>query len=319
MQRGTWPAVLAGLFLMLILVPGAWGASPAGCAVCHGSMTGTVTTAGGAEISLGVDMQRFEASVHGFLSCTDCHLKFTEDPHTPPDEAVGEEVSALAERIAGKAKVDPVALGACTTCHSEIYGQVLGSVHGRNITEKGETDGALCLDCHGSPHYIVPKDGEGSLVNREHSVETCGRCHGSEDLLAKYGLELNVMKGYEESFHGKKHHLGHRRAPTCVSCHGAHDVRSKTDPASTVATTANKIKLCGSCHEGANAKFVVSYTHKPAGPIPHYAEKGLIVLLISTIAFTIVHVILEAYADVRDTVFRGDTTEGGKKHGNEYV
>ena len=49
---------------------------------------------------------------------------------------------------------------------------------------------------------------------------------------------------------------------------------------------------------------------KPAGPIPHYAEKGLIVLLMSTIAFCVSHVVLEAFSDIRDVVFR----KGGKEH-----
>jgi len=156
----------------------------------------------------------------------------------------------------------------------------------------------------------VPLKSPDSPVNRDNVVETCGHCHGSEELQAKYGLEANVMEGYEESFHGRKHHLGHKGAPSCASCHGAHDVRSADDPESPVHGTANKIKLCGKCHAGANEKFVVSYTHKPVGPIPHYAEKALIILLISTIAFTIIHVILEAYSDVRDTVFR----KGGASH-----
>ncbi len=70
---------------------------------------------------------------------------------------------------------------------------------------------------------------------------------------------------------------------------------------------ANSTVTCGKCHPGANKKFVASITHKPTGkdnPIPFYAEKGLIVLTVSTIAFVVLHVFLEAFADIRDRVFR---------------
>ncbi len=291
-------------FWLLILVPvAAYSNDLSDCIVCHNGMTGKVVF-NGQEINLNVDAGRFEKSVHGFLSCTDCHERFGDNPHTPPAGPVTPEVADVAKKIAGKAAVDPVALASCYKCHDQVYKQVLGSVHGRNVVEKGSTDGALCLDCHGSPHYIVSVSDKSSPLNQWKVVETCGKCHGRKDLAEKYGIEANVMKSYEESFHGKKHTLGLKRAPTCVSCHGAHDIKSKDDPSSPVFNTDNKIELCGKCHKGANRKFVAAITHREAGPIPHYAEKGLILLTMSVIAFTVIHVILEAFSDIRDTFFR---------------
>jgi hypothetical protein len=43
-------------------------------------------------------------------------------------------------------------------------------------------------------------------------------------------------------------------APTCSDCHGAHDVRKKSDPASRVAR-ANVPATCGKCHEGIAHQF----------------------------------------------------------------
>jgi len=274
-------------------------------------MSGTVTTSSGEEVNLSVDMAKYQESVHGFMACTDCHQSFSEDPHTPPQERVTESVRELAGRIGSKAKVDPVAYSACSTCHYEEYEAVLGSMHGKNI-EEGKSDGALCLDCHGNPHRIVK--GSESPVSRGHVVETCGKCHGSEELAEKYGWEGHIMESYMESFHGKKYMLGHSKVPTCVSCHGAHDVRSKDDPSSPIFG-ANKLKTCGNCHKGANAKFVGAITHKPAGPVPHYAEKGLILLLIGTIAFCVSHVVLEAFSDIRDVVLRKE----GEEHDTEHA
>jgi hypothetical protein len=171
---------------------------------------------------------------------------------------------------------------------------------------KKQQDGALCLDCHGSPHYIVSDKSAASMVNRRNIVETCGGCHEKEDIAKKYGMGTEIVEKYDESFHGKKYRLGHQGVPTCINCHGAHDIKKWDDPASPVSWGRRTV-TCGRCHPGANRKFVAAITHKPVGkdnPIPFYAEKGLIVLTVATIAFVILHVFLEAYADIRDRVFR---------------
>ena len=144
------------------------------------------------------------------------------------------------------------------------------------------------------------------MVSRKNIVETCGECHEKEDIAKKYGMGTEIVEKYFESFHGKKYKLGHQGVPTCVDCHGAHGIKKWDDPVSPVSWERRTV-TCGKCHPGANRRFVASITHKPAGkdnPIPFYAEKGLIVLTASTIAFVILHVFLEAYADIRDRVFR---------------
>jgi len=303
----------ACLLASAVVTAGPAPAAESSCLLCHNAMSGTTTLASGVEVDLRVNAEQFQASVHGFLGCTDCHQRFSENPHEEPGGAVTDEIRQLAEKIAPKAGIDPVAASACSTCHSDVYEKVLGSVHGKNIVEKGRADGAFCLDCHGSPHSILTRANEASPVNRRNVVATCAGCHGSEEMVEKYE-KPEVVTSYEESFHGKKYRLGHTRVPTCVDCHGFHDVRSKDDPASPVFGT-NKLRTCGNCHEGANEKFVAAITHQPAGPIPHYAEKGLIVLLIATIAFCVSHVVLEAFADIRDVLWRKEEEEETKKEG----
>ncbi len=295
---------LLSAFLVLLLVPlSAYADGQSNCSVCHNEMSGKATV-GQVEVDLKVELGKFQESVHGFLTCADCHLKFSEDPHVSPGEEVSPDVAALAEKIRAKAHVDPVALAACRNCHGDIYESVLGSVHGRNITDKGNGDGALCLDCHGSPHYInaVAQDAS-SPANRENVVKTCGGCHGSDEILDRYGINHNVMDSYYNSFHGKKFTLGHSNAPTCANCHGYHNVLRSDNPGSPMFD-GNKIETCGTCHKGANKKFVAAITHKEPGPIPHYSELLLIVLTLSVFAFIILHVIFEAFSDIRDTFFR---------------
>ena len=296
--------VFAPLLLLFFISPrAALSEESANCLACHTAMKGKLKAASGAIVELNVDSKKFQASVHGALACTDCHMRFSDNPHSSPSASVPADILALSSKISAKYAVDPVAGAACARCHSETYQKVLGSVHGKNVTEKHQTDGALCLDCHGSPHYIVPAKDALSKVGREQQVETCGRCHGDKKIIEKYKLEENVMESFKESFHGRKLHLGHTRAPVCASCHNAHDIKSKSDPSSPVFGN-NKLQTCGKCHKGANEKFIPAISHKLPGPIPHYTEKALIVLLLSVFAFIIIHVLLEAFSDIRDAIFR---------------
>ena len=299
-----WVIVAPLLFLALLLLPTpGFCQDSAKCLSCHSAMKGRITTASGALVELNIDADKFSTSKHGSLSCTDCHLRFADNPHTTPSSDIPQAVLALSAKISSKFKVDSVAGAACSTCHEETYKMLLGSVHGKNIIEKHQSDGALCLDCHGSPHYITPVTDEGSPMGRKHQVETCGKCHGDEKIIEKYKLEENVMESFGESFHGRKLFLGHTRAPVCTSCHNSHDIRSKNDPESPVFGK-NKLATCGKCHKGANEKFVPAITHQRPGPIPHYGEKLLIILTIGVFAFIVIHVLLEAFSDIRDAIFR---------------
>lgn len=291
------------LFLFFMLPMAVSAEEPANCLVCHSAMKGRVKSSSGKLIELNVDTEKFNTSVHGSFACTDCHLRFSDNPHSSPGGAVPPAVLEISAKISSKHPVDSVAAAACSNCHEDSFKKVLASVHGQNIIEKNQTDGAFCLDCHGSPHYIVASTNPESKVSRQNHVQTCGKCHGDKKIIEKYNLEENVMESFEGSFHGRKLHLGHMRAPVCSSCHNAHDIKTKDDPASPVFGN-NRIETCGKCHKGANEKFIPAITHKPAGPIPHYAEIGLIFLTMGVFAFVILHVLLEAFSDIRDAIFR---------------
>lgn len=300
-----FPAV-ALVLLALLFLAGRAQADTFACLACHSAMKGTVKTEKGALVEVNVDGTRYAASVHGDFDCVSCHKQFISNPHAPATGEVSSAISALVNKLSQKAKVDPVAQAACSECHPDVYTAWQQSVHGRNIIEKRQTDGPLCTDCHGSPHYIQPKAASASPVNRANVVETCGKCHEKAELAKKYDFSTHILDRYYESFHGKKYVVGHQNAPTCVSCHGAHGVQQWEDPKSPVAWE-NRQATCGTCHPGATKKFVTAITHKPIGkdnPIPYYFEKGLIVLLLGVFSFITGHVVLEVYSELRDKVFR---------------
>ena len=288
-------ALLLSLFAFL-QVPSAGAATDAAtCLNCHGTMEGAVN----------VNQERFSKSVHGSFDCVTCHMTPKGAQHaglsgSAPDKAVRE----LAAEIAPKSKIDPIAQAACVTCHPSEYEAYKSSVHGKNVIVKKSSDGPVCTDCHGSAHYIQARPSMESKVYLFNVVETCGKCHEQEHLAEKYGFTPNVMERYLESFHGRKLKLGDTSAPSCASCHGAHDIVNVNDPKSPVGTVEARKKTCGKCHAGATDKFVAAFTHKPMHPIAHWTEIGLIVLTVGVFIFIIIHVLLDIFADIRDRLFR---------------
>jgi len=231
MRHAGWKAAVLAAACVLAAAP-ALRADNLSCLICHEALHGEFQTRSGLRTSLYVDGAAYAASVHQFLECTDCHQKYRDNPHGSVEEGIDPSLLALAAELERKSPIDPVAQAACIQCHEDVYTAVRASVHGINLFEKKETDGAYCLDCHGSPHTIVPASestgggGPVSPVSYERVVETCGHCHDQKGISLKYGLSTQIMERYRESFHGKKYHLGARNVPVCTTCHGSHAVRS---------------------------------------------------------------------------------------------
>ncbi len=288
---------LNGVLLLLftvVLIPAAAAATDsATCLGCHGSMEGPVN----------VNQEKYSKSVHGSFDCVTCHMALKGGQHQGLSGKADTTTRELAALVSSKSKTDPIAQAACAQCHGDIYQAYKTSVHGKNVISKKSSDGPVCTSCHGSAHYIQPKTSKESAVNHFNVVLSCGKCHEEKHLAEKYGFSPLVMERYLESFHGRKLKVGHAGAPSCVSCHGSHDIVSAKNPASPVAGE-NKKKTCSKCHSGATDKFVAAITHKPLHPIAHFTELALIVLTISVFIFICVHVLLDIFADVRDRLFK---------------
>lgn len=289
-------------------------ASASTCMMCHGAMEGRMEGARGV-VEVGVDAEKFADSVHGTLDCTDCHISYGIVPHSPPGGNVPEGLAELLPGISRKSKIDPVAQAACSMCHPTVFDEYRRSVHGENIFVDQKDDAPLCLGCHGSPHYIAPSISEESEVSHGRLLHTCGNCHEREEIAEEYGFSSHVIEKYEESFHGKKYILGHTKVPICNDCHGSHYIVAADSPDSPVTGEA-KIETCGKCHENATRKFVAAPAHKYIGkdnPIPYYGEKALIVLVLGVFGFTVSHVVLEAFAEIREKL----TKKEDKGEGHE--
>jgi hypothetical protein len=178
-----------------------------------------------------VDPKKFGGSVHGQMSfaCVDCHtdLKKTDLPHK--------------ERLA---RVD------CNTCHGAAVGAYNTSIHAYARRQIAGSVAATCTDCH-SAHDIRSSKDPASSTYALNLPATCSRCHGDPAIIKKGHIAIgNVAAQYRDSIHGRAvANSGLLVAANCVSCHGSHDIRQKSDPVSRV-NRANVPRTCGSCHEG---------------------------------------------------------------------
>lgn len=249
------------------------------CLLCHSDPNLVKTTEEGDEISLYVQEEFLNTSAHRFIDCTTCH---TSDPHkviTPLTKV------SLAEK--------------CGSCHEYQYELHRESIHGEQLAQ-GNLDVATCVDCHspvGNPHSVIRVLEYGAPAYRKNIGQTCAKCHGNEELMARYGILEKVYETYMRSFHGKAIQLGTYEISqldkaTCINCHGTHDIKSADSPDSPVAGLENLARTCEQCHPGAGVEFASGFLgHKEVSPqnsaAVFYTEKFFIVLTISVVTFAV--------------------------------
>jgi cytochrome b subunit of formate dehydrogenase len=232
----------------------------------------------------GAGMQ-YENSIHnraitrkgltGAAACPDCHgAHDVKDRLDPSASIFRANVPAL-----------------CGKCHFGAYTIFRDSVHGvafaRNVP-----DAPGCTDCHGE-HDIRRAEEPGSSVSfAAVSERTCSSCHAAERLAALYGVPIDKVRGYEQSFHGLSQRLGDKTVANCASCHGNHAIFPSSDPRSTVHPENLPI-TCGGCHPGATENFAKGTIHVgvggPGGRIKSLVETFYIWLIVLVIGGMVLH------------------------------
>jgi formate dehydrogenase gamma subunit len=124
---------------------------------------------------------------------------------------------------------------------------------------------ANCLMCHGEPSFFKGNPDSARLVVMQETLAgsvhgaaglACATCHpgitgfphpeGAKPLACD-ACHAAVGVQFAKSLHGYALARGNPRAPTCTSCHGAHNVLSSADPRS----PTHKVRLpetCAKCH-----------------------------------------------------------------------
>lgn len=216
-QHLRW-LIVAGLSCLLFVALGTVAYAAQGdnstCLGCHSTAGLSTQLSGGDTLSLTVDPQVYNASVHGVQSmqCTACHTNITGYPH--PKLTATDRRDFQMERYTQ-----------CKTCHEEQYREALDSNHQRELAA-GNRNAPICTDCHGA-HDIQKPD-----VPPQRVSTTCQKCHST------------IYKDYASSVHGAAMQVGNTDVPMCTDCHGAH---TQEDP-TTVAFRLNSPKICETCH-----------------------------------------------------------------------
>ena len=144
----------------------------------------------------------------------------------------------------------------CLNCHlneklfpgeekgsAKFVAQYKTSIHG--LLKKGDNEAAGCVDCHGD-HMIQSPDNPASSTAKARLLETCGKCHGE------------IVEKFKKSKHGTEYLKNSDKAPSCVTCHGEHDIKSTL--LSDEFSKVNIVEKCLKCHED--------------GTIPHKNYQG---------------------------------------------
>ena len=227
--------IVLGVFLLLVVIvlsatpveaaPPSQGDPPTNetCLACH-QQEGMTAQIGGEPVPIMIDPEVFEASVHGSenVACVDCHTNITGFPHPQVIAASRRDFSL---------QLYPT----CQQCHVEQYAKTLDSVHQRAFAA-GNKDAAVCTDCH-NPHTQIRLTDENTgqlLANARVAIpQTCAKCHST------------IYETYRQSVHGAAlTEEGNQDVPTCIDCHGVHNIGDPTTNSFRNSTPY----LCAKCH-----------------------------------------------------------------------
>jgi cytochrome b subunit of formate dehydrogenase len=200
------------------------------CLACHSdaSLTHEVN---GKTASLHVDPQGFKDSIHGSMfTCVDCHTDVKSSAHETPPLKI-----------------------ACATCHADEQAAYERSFHAKAV-QGGNTHAATCVDCHGSPHELLPASDPKSRVHHTNIPATCGACHSQKFVMEDGGQSAQMVASYELSVHGHAVAAGSEKAAVCTDCHGTHEILDAKDAKSPIFKF-NVPETCGKCHDSISKEF----------------------------------------------------------------
>ena len=192
------------------------GVADENCLACHDSPGLQTELASGEILYLSVDRITHVTSVHGRngFACVQCHTDIRGFPHPELTTATRREYTLQMYT-------------ACKECHESNYEASLDSTHQRALAG-GNENAAVCTDCHGVHDISEP------APPRSNIPKMCERCHSE------------IYNAYAESVHGSDLiGEGDPFVPTCIDCHGVHNV---TGPEASETFHLFSPQICAQCH-----------------------------------------------------------------------
>ncbi len=196
------------------------------CLDCHEDDELTTERAG-RTISLFVDEEIFNKSVHKESECIDCHSDADVDDFPHPEQLK---------------KVY------CGDCHDDVQLDFEASIHGQALNRNAPY-APTCPECHGT-HNVKSKADPSSPTFKMQIPFMCGKCHKEGAPVARvYEIsEHNILENYSQSIHGEGlFKKGLIVSATCTDCHRSHLILPRTSKASSISVY-NVAKTCSQCH-----------------------------------------------------------------------
>lgn len=193
------------------------------CLSCHGQPGQVMKLVSGEELDLYVPPELHQNSVHGQLgyACVQCHRTVGEYSHPPFSATDKRDVTLQLSET-------------CKYCHTHQFELAQDSVHATALAN-GNRQAAVCSDCH-TAHEVRrlndPQTHELLPDARKWIPERCALCHNA------------IYQKYEDSVHGSALTEGNPDVPTCIDCHGVHNIANPT----TNAFRVNSPAMCAKCH-----------------------------------------------------------------------
>jgi cytochrome b subunit of formate dehydrogenase len=275
-------ASIAAAVLLLVSAQRTFAQADATCLDCHSERSLSMERKG-KTVSLFVDADAFKKSAHTDLGCVVCHRGLAVDqvPHAKKPKPVncltchgdeqflqfGKSIHGVAkkggkaaatcsdchsmhaiQRVSGKEPADRKAFAEqiCARCHGEVSGKFMQSDHGKALAA-GVKGAPTCIDCHGE-HNTASALSEAAKTSRKSEAAMCLSCHlDKPDVRSKVGPSAGFVSSYENSVHAQAIRNGNNAAATCSDCHGSHEMKKGSNPASNVAKS-NVASTCGQCH-----------------------------------------------------------------------
>jgi nitrate reductase gamma subunit len=190
-----------------------------------------------------IDHERFHVSVHGQLSCQDCHSDIGgKTPHPDPVD-VNRSLNDFFEPEK------------CADCHEDIFDEIAEGSHvGREATPRQRFD--ACIECH-NPHYQPSeKNIAASVLISRPAKEKCSHCHEYQSELPEFSDEDQQCLQCHLDVTGDESQAVRRIKDLCFHCHGSETRQGGSFPLidnSRYASTAHQDLNCLVCHPQAAA------------------------------------------------------------------
>jgi nitrate reductase gamma subunit len=162
------------------------------------------------EASWLIDEERFHVSVHGQVSCQDCHTDIVDKQIHPNPEDVNKTLEAFFR------------LEQCTDCHEDVLDDVNEGTHGgEKITN--EQAFKFCIGCHDPHHQLSYLDSATQLDLTQPAEKKCSICHEYQKNLPELSSEDQRCMGCHRFISPQAPQAFQKLSQLCFLCHGIGD------------------------------------------------------------------------------------------------